>query len=109
MDKKVTSLQQAAHGEKAAKKYITKIVKFMLSNPQDLKRLAVIEGTSFSKYVKGKIDEDAAGVDIVLLQAQVTRLEQEIQVLKRSGVAPPTARQEDDKGNIPDVSDWFED
>jgi hypothetical protein len=109
MDKKVTLLQQAAHGEKAAKKYITKIVKFMLSNPQDLKRLAVIEGTSFSKFVKGKIDCDAAGVDIVLLQAQVARLEQEIGELKRSGVTPQIVRQEDDTRNSPDVSDWFED
>ena len=62
----------------------SKIVKFMLSNPKDLKRLQALDGISFSKYVKGKLDEDAAGVDpaIVLLQAQVARLEKEIKELK---------------------------
>jgi ABC-type cobalamin transport system permease subunit len=54
----------------------------MLNNPQEVKRLAAIEGISFSKYVKGKIDCDAAGVDIILLQAQVARLVQEIKELK---------------------------
>jgi hypothetical protein len=40
-----------------AKKYVSKIVKFMLSNTQDVKRLGALEGISFSKYVKGKLDE----------------------------------------------------
>jgi hypothetical protein len=93
----------------AAKKYVAKIVKFMLSNPQDLKRLAALEGISFSKYVKGKLDCDVTGVDIVLLQAQVTRLEKEIRELKSCGVVPQTVRQEDDERKSSDVSDWFED
>jgi hypothetical protein len=90
----------------AAKKYISKIVKFMLSNPADLKRLDTLSGISFSKYVKGKIDFDATGVDIALLQAQVTRLEEEIKTLKRCGVKnvlPAKAK----KTRV-EIDNWFE-
>ena len=90
----------------ATKRYVAKIVKFMLSNPADLKRLEVLSGISFSKYVKGKIDCDAAGVDIVLLQEQVARLEQEIQVLKRIEVKR-VAPSKNEKTSI-DIDNWFE-
>ena len=90
-----------------ARKYVAKVVKFMLSNPADLKRLDALSGISFSKYVKGKIDEDAAGVDpaIVLLQAQVTRLEKEIQVLKQGNVCAVPRRE--GKTRV-EVDNWFE-
>jgi hypothetical protein len=92
----------------AAKRYVAKIVKFMLSNPADLKRLELLSGISFSKYVKGKLDEDTAGVDpaIALLQAQVTRLEQEIQVLKR-GEVKCTVPAREDKTRV-EIDNWFE-
>jgi hypothetical protein len=96
----------------AAKRYVSKIVKFMLSNPADLKRLDALSGISFSKYVKGKLDGDVAGVDpaIALLQAQVTRLEQEIAGLKSHCAAPQIVRQQGDNGDRDktNVNEWFE-
>ncbi len=83
--------------------------KFMLSNPADLKRLDALSGISFSKYVKGKIDCDAAGVDIVLLQEQVTRLEQEIRELKRCEIksSSPVRPVREEKTRV-DIDNWFE-
>jgi hypothetical protein len=94
----------------SAKRYVSKIVKFMLSNPADLKRLDALSGISFSKYVKGKLDCDAAGAaPIPLLQAQVTRLEREIGEL-RTGVAPRSSviAKEEAFVDKPDVDKWFE-
>jgi len=80
----------------------------MLSNPADLKRLDALSGISFSKYVKGKIDCDAAGIDpaIALLQAQVTRLEQEIQALKR-GEVKNAFPAKTEKTRV-EIDNWFE-
>jgi hypothetical protein len=97
----------------AAKKYVSKIVKFMLSNPADLKRLDALSGISFSKYVKEKLDEDTAGVDpaIVVLQAQVRSLQKEIAELKSHGIPSQILRSKGDSGdgNSSNVNEWFKD
>jgi hypothetical protein len=73
-------------------------------------RLAAIEGVSFSKYVKGKIDCDAAGIDIILLQTQVARLEQEIKELKTGVVTRSLGiAKEEDFIDRPEIDKWFDD
>ncbi len=89
----------------ATKRYVAKIVKFMLSNPADLKRLKMLSGISFSKYVKGKLDEDLGA-----LQEQVLRLQKENADLKgRGSCAPATIQPPKVDNRINSVNDWFED
>jgi hypothetical protein len=98
-----------------AKKYVSKIVKFMLSNPQDLKRLQALGGISFNKYVKGKLDEDIlkdseAGV-VGVFQEQILRLQKEIAKLKSRHAASLTTRPTGNKESrrTLSVNEWFED
>jgi hypothetical protein len=85
-----------------ATRYVAKIVKFMLSNPADLKRLDALSGISFSKYVKGKLDEDIMRLS---LQGKFAHQNEEFKSNSRGFPMRDSAQ----IGKASDVNNWFDD